>query len=254
VLLPWFAFGACVAVLPAAAEPSGDGESRGDPEEASEGAADGAVVEPVEPAFPRPEGLDADAVLALEPDACLALLDRWGVPYERVSNAPESIRTPLRLAGPVAGVVFRVPWRVDRHQDVLDCRLAVAIAQWAALLADRGVTEVRIYSFHRNGNRNGVSSGGQLSQHHFGLAIDARWFVLGQEDVLDVEADFAAPPAADTCDGSVDDPRAALLLELYCAAWRERLFHVQLSPAHNRAHENHYHLDVGGGNGGRYLD
>ena len=51
-----------------------------------------------------------------------------------------------------------------------------------------------------------------------------------------------------------DDPAANLLLQAYCRAWEAGIFHVQLSPAHNQAHHNHLHLDVGGGNGGRFLD
>jgi hypothetical protein len=220
----------------------------------------GEVVEsPLEAESPAPVpgGLDADALVALTRDECLAKLDEWAVPYEVVADAPQAIDAPVRLTGPVAGVSFVIPWDVTNHHDVLDCRLAAALAEWAVLLRERGVVEVRLYSFYRSGGRGGVTSArarGQLSQHAFGLAIDARWFVREDGELLDVQADFVDPGTDDTCAGAVDDERGAELLDLFCCAWAVRLFHVQLSPAHNAQHENHYHLDLNGANGGWYLD
>jgi hypothetical protein len=206
---------------------------------------------------PVPGGLDADAVLAMTPDECRAKLDEWQVPYEVPDDPPASIDAPIRFTGPVAGVAFAIPWAATNGNDVLDCRLGVALAEWAVLLRERKVVEVRLYSFYRHGTRHGVTAAraqGQLSQHHFGLAIDARWFVLQGGEVLDVAADFVDPGTDDTCSGAADDAEASVLLDIYCAAWSARLFHVQLSPAHNQEHANHFHLDVGGANGGWYLD
>lgn len=213
----------------------------------------GAVAEP---AAPMPGGLDADALVALTAEACYAQLDAWRVPYERVGRAPSGIEAPVRLTGPLAGVTWAIPWRATDHHDVLDCRLAAALAEWSVLLRALDVVEVRIYSFYREGSRQGVGAAarGRPSQHHYGLAVDARWFVLATGEVLDVLADWRDPGADETCDGAVDDPRAAVLLSAFCGAWEAGLFHVQLSPAHNREHANHFHLDLGGGNGGRYID
>jgi hypothetical protein len=257
VLLSLACLGACGAVAPAAVEPAASSSDDAEPAFPATGP-DAAAPGEVEPSAPIvPEGLDADAAAALTADECFARLEAWGVPFERPADAPESIDAPIRFTGAVAGVTFAVPWRVTNHQDVLDCRLGVALAQWAALLRERGVVEVRIYSFYRAGARGGVKSArarGRLSQHHFGMAIDARWFVLEDGDVLDVEADFVDPGTDDTCEGIPDDERGARLLDLYCAAWGARLFHVQLSPVHNAEHANHFHLDVGGAGGGWYLD
>lgn len=208
------------------------------------------------PAPPVPAGLDADALVALTADACYAQLDAWAVPYERVSGAPAEIDAPVRLTGPVAGVTYAIPWRVTNDHDVLDCRLAAALAEWSVLLRALDIVEVRLYSFFRRGSRQGVGAAarGRRSQHHYGLAIDARWFVLASGEELDVLADFRDPGTAETCDGTVEDPRAAVLLAAYCGAWAAALFHVQLSPVHNREHANHFHLDLGGAGGGSYLD
>jgi hypothetical protein len=259
VPLVLLAIGACGAALPGPSDPTAaDGADQssaaGEPEPSP---TDGSAGEP-EPApeQPLPGGLDADAILALSAEDCLAKLEEWGVPFEAVDDAPESIATPVRFAGPVAGVTFAIPWPASKHQDVMDCRLAVAVAEWAVLLRERGVVEVRLFSFYRHGERNGVGerARGRLSQHHFGLAIDAGWLVREDGDVLDVREDFVDPGGDDTCAGEVDDERGAALLDLYCAAWAARLFHVQLSPAHNRQHANHFHLDLGGGGGGWYMD
>jgi hypothetical protein len=262
-------FGACGAVLPGAApaevaaggggcleldEPNPiRGPDAELPVEAEPPVGQPAEAEPPVP----PSGLDADAVLAMTPEECYAKLDEWGASYERVEDAPETIDAPVRLVGPLAGVTYAVPWSVTNHHDVLDCRLAVTLAEWSVLLRERGVVEVRIYSFYRSGNRGGVSSRqaqGRPSQHSFGLAIDARWFVREDGDVLDVLEDWQSPGTDEPCDGAVEDPRAAALLDFYCSAWTDRLFHVQLSPDHNAEHENHFHLDVGGAGGGWYVD
>lgn len=201
--------------------------------------------------------LDADAASALEPEECLALLAAWEIPFERVDGAPGSIRTPIRLTGPVRGVTFRIPWAVRNGHDVLDCRLGVALAQWASMLAERGIVEVRLFSFYRQGARRGVSDpagAGRLSQHHFGLAVDAGWFITAAGDVLDVKEHFATTDGGPVCDGEADDDRAAVLLAVFCDAVRVRLFHVQLSPLHDAHHRNHFHLDLGGGNGGWFVE
>lgn len=265
--------GACAAGLPQSLEwPCGDPvdplidePSPEDDGVAVAGAADADAEQPpddappegaAEPEAPVPQGLDADALVALTSEQCFAQLDEWQVPYERVSGAPSGIADPVRLTGPVAGVNYVIPWRVTNHHDVLDCRLAAALAEWSVVLRALDVVEVRIYSFFRRGSRQGVgtASSGRRSQHHYGLAIDLRWLVLESGEVLDVLADWRDPGTDETCDGSVDDPRAAVLLAAYCGAWTARLFHVQLSPAHNREHANHFHLDLGGGNGGWYID
>lgn len=229
------------------------GAADGDAERSPDGSAPDAAAEP---AAPVPQGLDADALVALAADACYAQLDAWKVPYERVAEAPSGIEAPVRLTGPVAGVTYTIPWRVTNHHDVLDCRLAAALAEWSVLLRALDIVEVRLYSFYREGSRQGVGTAarGRPSQHHYGLAIDARWFVLASGEVLDVLTDWRDPGTEETCDGAVDDARAAVLLSAFCGAWAARLFHVQLSPAHNREHANHFHLDLGGGNGGRYVD
>lgn len=203
-----------------------------------------------------PSGYDADKTMALEPDACLALLDDWHVPYEAAEGAPGSILTPIRLAGPVVGVTFRIPWRARESHDVLDCRLAVALAQWAVMLRERGIVEVHLFSFYRQGNRRGTSdsAGRGLSQHHFGLAVDAGWFVLEGDEILSVKDDFAVSGSGEACEREPDGDRAAILVGAFCDAQNARLFHVQLSPLHNADHHNHYHLDVGGGGGGWYVE
>jgi hypothetical protein len=258
----WTLFAACTfvprAVGAAGQEPVGEGPPPGTVTTTQAVAADPAPSDDaVGEVAPVPGGLDADAILAMTPDECRAKLDEWKVPYEVPDEPPASIDAPIRFSGPVAGVTFAIPWTATNGNDVLDCRLGAALAEWAVLLRERKVVEVRLYSFYRRGTRHGVTAAraqGQLSQHHYGLAIDARWFVLEGGEVLDVAADFVDPGTDDTCSGASDDAEASVLLDIYCAGWAARLFHVQLSPAHNRQHANHFHLDVGGANGGWYLD
>ena len=64
---------------------------------------------------------------------------------------------------------------------------------------------------------------------------------------LDVNDHFKGRIRAKTCGPKarkVKTAEAIELREIVCAAVEQRLFNVVLTPNHNRAHRNHFHLEV----------
>lgn len=171
----------------------------------------------------------------------------------RVTRAPGApgVRMPVRLAGPLHGVVFRTNQkaaaRATTPWEIVDCRLVLALDDFAALLATHDVVDVRHYSIYRRPPKRWPADkiGGQ---HHGGLAIDAARFIKRDGSHLDVLDDFHGRIGAKTCGPGAGPhpatPAAVELREILCEAVRRRLFHVVLTPDYNRPHRNHFHLEL----------
>jgi hypothetical protein len=190
---------------------------------------------------------------AMSGESCLAELTRRGVAFTRVEEAP-GVVTPLRLPRDVGGVVYRTEApdhvRASAPYDIFDCRLVLALSDFSRLLRAHDVDEVRIFSAYRPEKRGRDAAPG--TRHAGGLAIDARRFGKrrGADRVwLDVEHDFpgaigapacgpgAAPPAPAT-------PEAREIRSIACEAADLHLFTSILTPAYDRFHRNHFHLEI----------
>jgi hypothetical protein len=182
---------------------------------------------------------------------CEAELANRKIDFVRETGA--AVLAPVRLAGPLHGVVFRSDARdKDRATspyEIADCRLVLALDDFAEILARHDVVEVRHYSMYRP-PRSWPE--GKLGARHDGaLAIDAGRFIDKSGAVLDVDRDFHGAIDAPTC-GEHAAPKpataAALALRaLLCEAVEHRLFNVVLTPNYNRPHKNHFHLEVTAG-------
>src|SRR5579883_949929 len=88
----------------------------------------------------------------LEADACEAELARRGASFVRVESA-RGVLAPLRLTGPLHGVAFHsgVPasQRASAPWEIVDCRLALALDDFAQQLSVHDVVEVVHYSIYR---------------------------------------------------------------------------------------------------------
>lgn len=195
---------------------------------------------PITPSHEAPTGR---AIAALDAAACLAYLESRDVAFEILDPGEiEGVGIPIRLAGPLDGVVIETTNRSESHA-ILDCRLAVALLAWAPQLRAAGITAIRHYSTYRAGARVGGS--GRPSGHSHALAIDVGRMDRGDEHLTILEAWEARAPGVDPCEGPFDEsPTSALLRELVCAAVARELFQVVLTPHHDRAHQNHLHLEV----------
>ncbi len=178
-----------------------------------------------------------------EPSDCFEALEQAEIPFERVDpeQAP-GVKLPLRLLGPIGGVEFVVNDHSATHA-ILDCRLALALRDWAADLRRAGVKRVEHYSMYRPGAH--VASDGRVSGHAHGLAIDAARFTLDDGEVLDVLSDWEGRAHGDApCPMRPDEASGSRLLRgLTCEAVDEKLFQVIITPHHDKAHQNHVHLE-----------
>lgn len=190
---------------------------------------------------------------AMSGESCLAELTRRGVAFTRVEAAP-GVATPIRLPRDVGGVVYRTEApdhvRASAPYDVFDCRLVLALSDFSRLLRAHDVDEVRIFSAYRP-EKHG-RDGAEGRRHAGALALDARRFGKrrGTDRVwLDVEHDFHGAIGAPACGPGARPPvpntsEARELRSIVCGAADLHLFTVILTPAYDRFHRNHFHLEV----------
>jgi hypothetical protein len=162
--------------------------------------------------------------------ACLIRLRELGVEAASLP-AVKGVLTPVRVAGPINGVQLR---SLGKRPLVADCRLVLALHRAAPYLLQMGVEVLHFSSSYRYS----LMPSGRLSQHAMGLAIDVHKVTIHGE-LYDVEEDFVLGLGADACGGSSPPlNRMACLLR----AWG--LFDWVLTPDFDRAHRNHFHLDI----------
>ncbi len=188
---------------------------------------------------------------AMSRDDCEAELEARGIPFER--ETATGVLAPVRLKGPLRGVQYRTNLKVEQREttpwEIADCRLVLALDDFAQILEKHRIVEVRHYSMYRRPSKKWAEDriGGQ---HNGGLALDAALFIRDDGSKLDVEGDFKGRRGAKTCGPKarkVKDAAAIELREIVCAAVDQGLFNVVLTPDFNRAHKNHFHLEVTAG-------
>jgi hypothetical protein len=199
-----------------------------------------------------PEG-PAQRYGQLEPDACQTELTRRGGSFTLVEGA-RGVVAPIRLTGPLHGVSFHsaVPAskRPTSPWEILDCRLALALDDFAAQLGSHDVVEVIHYSMYRPPSADWPADR-PARQHGGAVAIDVASFLKKDGTKLDVERDFHGQIGATTCGPAAGPtlatPEALELRQIVCDAADAKLFNVVLTPDYNRAHYNHFHLEVAAG-------
>jgi hypothetical protein len=130
--------------------------------------------------------------------------------------------------------------------EILDARLALALDDFSALLAEHDVAEIIHYTMYRPA---GVmpQSGQSPIRHPAGLAIDVgalkkrdgRWLAVGPH--------WPSNIGAKTCgDGATEHwgHEARELVSIVCEAKDRRIFHFMLTPDFDAAHADHVHLEI----------
>ena len=204
-----------------------------------------------DPRDPRPSATYA----AMGKAACLKALAARKIPFSKVDKA-RGVVAPVRLAGPVGGVTFRTDAppaeRAASPAEVFDCRLVLALSDWSRVLVARGIDEVRIASAWRPAK--GKARGDRIGKRHGGaLAVDVLRFgkklAAGETSRrwLSVANDFHGLIGAPVCAarGREALPEAARELRaLACEAHAKGTFTSILTPSYNRAHRDHFHLEI----------
>jgi hypothetical protein len=161
---------------------------------------------------------------------CLARLDQLGVPW-RKGPKTRKIATPVVVPDLEFGGVRLVSvYRKPPH--VMDCHLAVALAEQGPALYEAGVREIHFSSLYRYTR---VRTGGKqlraLSRHALGLAVDIRHLV----DDAGVSHTIA--------DDYLNDDE--LLLSVEKLINESGAFRMVLTPANDPAsHDDHFHFEA----------
>lgn len=186
----------------------------------------------------------AQRYAALSPEACEAELTARGIEFER--EPTKGVLAAVRLKGPLHGVTFRTNKKEETLWDIADCRLVLALDDFAKILVEHDIVDVRHYSMHRRAPKRWPDD--KIGKQHIGgLALDAARFIKKDGSHLDVNDHFKGRIRSKTCGPKARKTKTAEakeLREIVCAAVEQRVFNVVLTPNHNRAHRNHFHLEV----------
>jgi hypothetical protein len=178
-------------------------------------------------------------------------LDRRAIRYRKELPAPEGVRAPVRLLGPLHGVDVHsslpAAERSASKFEVLDARLALALDDFCLLLEREGIVELVHFTMYRPGASPAADTDALPTRHPGGLAIDVgalrhregRWLDVGKHWQADVGARTCGPSAKTH---SAETTKA--LVSLVCEAAAQHLFHYVLTPHYDQAHHDHLHLEI----------
>ena len=196
--------------------------------------------------FPEsPERLPAVRYSALTASQCHDELVGRSIPFSKGPPVP-TIDAPVRLEGPLHGVSIEFSHRwVPKHErgPVMDCRLLVALDDFASVVSSHRVAKVHFNSVYR-----GTWARVPGQRHAAGVAIDVTELVLDDGMVLNIERDFGgAGVGAKTCGEGAAVPegdKATALRRIVCDVDGASMFNLVLTPHYDRRHQDHLHLEV----------
>ena len=187
---------------------------------------------------------------AMSAEDCEVELTTRGIEFEREADVP-GVVAPVRLKGALHGVLYRTNLKEEQREttiwEIADCRLVLALDDFAQILEKHDIVEVIHYSIYRVPPKSWPDD--KLgAQHNGALALDAGRFIRKDGTRLDVRKDFHGKIGDKTCgNGAKPHPATADAKELrtiLCEAVDAHLFNVVLTPDFNRPHRNHFHLEV----------
>ena len=134
---------------------------------------------------------DADSLPAVRygamiADECEAELTNRHISFH--TETARGVLAPVRLTGPLHGVTFRTDLnekqRATTPWEIGDCRLILAMDDFAAILATHDIVEVGHYSMYRTAAKSWPDD--KIgAQHNGGLALDAARFIKSDGTDLD---------------------------------------------------------------------
>lgn len=191
---------------------------------------------------------------ALGSTACLRELRQRKIAFSEVERA-RGVAIPIRLKGALGGVLYRTELPADQRaetpHEVMDCRLALPLHDLSASLAKRDIEEVHIFSAWRPPPASWPADQHAI-RHPGGLAIDVRRLIKraapgSKPTDLVVERDWKPARGQAPCSKearAAGNAREQELRAIFCEADAQRLFTSMLSPNYDKAHENHFHLEL----------
>jgi len=167
---------------------------------------------------------------------CTAELDARHVSWKKASRP--GIVLPVEIVGPIGGIDLTS----DDQPLVIDCSLAVSLAEAGGYLRGLGIEKATFSSAYSRRNVRGTN---HPSKHSYGLAIDVHTFTGPDIGTLRVDKDYEQGLGDDVdCVGAPLTQGGAVLKVLQCQLVRSGLFHLVLSPDYDDAHHDHFHLEA----------
>jgi hypothetical protein len=259
---------ACSTSAGPAARPSTIAEEEGSAAFAAEMPADPpplAVKKATGPFYEPDPGGYASAILrvdapnmiyaAMDGAVCERELTKRGIAFEKNEAdraAAPGVVTPLRLKGPLHGVTIRsglpAAERAKAALEIFDCRLVLALDDFAAMVATHDVVEMLHLSAYRSRKNGGCTPRYDGKQHCAALAVDIAQFKKKDGSTLVVDRDFKGKVGMKTCTAAVRkaarDAASAELWGFVCDAAERAIFNVVLTPNFNKQHKNHFHVEI----------
>ncbi len=163
-----------------------------------------------------------------------------------------ALLAPVRLRGPLHGISIHsgLPEKAREKStiEIMDCRLVLALDDFAGLLAKHDIVEVVHMSAFRAVRDGGCTPKYNGKQHCGALALDIGTFKKKDGSVLDVDKDFNGKIGTQTCTAGTGPnpvtPAATELWDIVCDSAHRGLFHVMLTPNFNVEHKNHFHVEI----------
>lgn len=190
-------------------------------------------------------------VAQMNRQTCFGELARRRIVFQVVPSAP-GVRAPVRLGGPLGSVRFinglaqsarkHLPW------EILDCRLVLALNEWAQILSAHDVSEV-VFSSGWRPSKQAANEGVEGKRHAGALAMDVHLLRLRSGGELNIERDFGGKLGAPVCGPDAQEPNpdsreARQLRSIVCSSAELRLFQSILTPNFDVHHANHLHVEV----------
>src|SRR3954466_13141201 len=162
---------------------------------ADDGVAQASYLEPLPPAVVEKTS-PASRWVGLSPQQCWAEAARRKLGVTRFHGTAVGVATPVRVSGPLGGVRFITPGAKSPY-GILDCRLALALSDFAELLKRHDVVEVQVDNMYRpHAHLPGKK---KPSQHSFGLAVDMTRLKRADGSEWVVERDFEGAIGEPVC-------------------------------------------------------
>jgi hypothetical protein len=170
-------------------------------------------------------------------------LRRRKIRFVRAGTDAPGVRLPIRLTGPLRGVLIHSVLPPEERRDtpfeILDARLALALDDFCRILHNHDIVEVVHFTIYRPATDTPTDRLAPQMRHPGGLAIDIGALRKRNGEWLAVGPHWAAQVGARTCGRGARE-----LISILCEAADQRVFHYMLTPHFDQAHADHVHLEI----------
>ena len=195
----------------------------------------------------NPLGISVTRIETISDQSCFDLLDEHDVSYKKLDKTG-AVKTPILVTSSIKGIWYKHTGKSKKYS-VMDCRLALSLIGISSVLKEFDVKEIHHMRAHSSGAR--IGGGGNTSGHHFALALDISKIIMTNGDKFEIVQDWDdRRHRADVCKTNEADSKKQLLLRNFiCQIDKQEVFSWILTPHYNKAHYDHFHVEVRPGEG-----